>query len=575
MKKNLILIAVFINIIFINTANSKSLNYNIFGYAINSPIGVAACPITTSKGIKSISKMGYDIITYKTIRSCEQQCHKAPNIFFVDCKRKIRRSDICGKFCAVGEHEPTDLIKRDNSDSCSDEFLDNLTITNSFGISSQDPEETIRDIKLSREMLQDGQVLIVSVYGSGNTSSCAKAPEDRKEQIDDFVKTAKIAVAGGAQIIEANLSCPNIADNQKLIYQDPILVHDICRAINQEIPEIPLIVKIGLCENLDIMKDIFVAAHNGGAKGICGINTVPVSVVDELERPVFDEQRKMSGLSGSAIFDLTLEFVKNAKKIIKEEKLDLKLFATGGVTRWQQFDILLAAGADIVQCATGAMWNKTLALDYHSNHSSKNCDPEKVDLIKTLFGIEAIKIKDIQIKSGAISPIYFDMRLIISYPEVLKHIAIELKKLLSKYKFDIVCGVPYAAVPLATSVSLLGKYSMIMHRKEVKSYGTKKTIEGNYSQDNICAVIEDVITTGSSILETVKVLENNGLIINDIFVLIDREQNGVENVQKHGYKVHPLFTITEILQVLLAEKLITHNQFATIKQFCLDNKINI
>jgi len=531
-------------------------HYTLFGHPLNSPIGIAACPLTeTAESINAIANRGYDIITYKTIRSCAHDAYPPPRMVVVD---------------------PTARTKNDNGHMVyqkTNSFIDtkdnNISITNSCGIASKNPSETIQDIKKSNNLLLPGQLLIVSIYGSGTT---------KEELTKDFVKTAHIAVAGGAQVLEANFSCPNIPHidmQQPYIYQDPALVHTICKAIQDEYPTIPLIIKVGVFQDFEIMKAVFCAAYHGGARGICGINTVPVCVVDADKKPVFGDQRTISGLSGAAIFEETLKFVKNGAAIIQDQKLDLKLFATGGVMQWQQFDQLFAAGADVVQCATGALWHDRLALDYHNNHTIQHESVEKYELIKNLFHIGAIKIENMLLKSGEISPIYFDMRVIISYPDILKTVVEHLNNMVLPYDFDVVCGVPYAAVPLATGLAIRGDYPLIMQRKEAKLHGTKKLIEGVYKKNSTCAVIEDVMTSGSSILETIKILEEHELTVRDIFVIIDREQNGINNVQKHGYCVHPLFTTTEILQVLLAEHTITHQQFAIIKQFCANNQINV
>lgn len=530
-------------------------HYTLFGYPLNSPIGISACPLTgTAQKIREVARRGYDVITHKTIRSNFHAAHPSPNMFVVDATAITKN----GKNYTFHKKDLRSL-SIDTIADCGDD----ISIINSFGIDSKNSSQTIEDIKESKNALLPGQLLIVSIYGSG---------KNRQEQIEDFVKTAGLAVAGGADILEANFSCPNVGDDQTFIYQDPALVHDICNAIHQEYSNIPLIVKVGLFEDVESMKAIFHAAYNGGARGICGINTIPVCVVDAIGNPVFGQDRKISGLSGAALFDVALAFVQRAAKIINEENLDLKLFATGGVTCWQQFDQLMAAGADIVQCATGALLNEKLAGDYHDNHTARN-HAQRTDLIKRLFHIGAIKLENILLKSGVVSPIYFDMRVTISHPTILKQIAQQLAQLVSCCTFDLICGVPYAALPIATGVAIIGDYPMIMPRKETKSHGTRKLIEGVYQKDMVCAVIEDVATTGSSILETIRVLEEHGLVVRDIFIVVDREQNAVNTMEEHGYHVHALFTITEILQTLLAEHLITHKQFATVKQFCSANQI--
>lgn len=91
---------------------------------------------------------------------------------------------------------------------------------------------------------------------------------------------------------------------------------------------------------------------------------------------------------------------------------------------------------------------------------------------------------------------------------------------------------------------------MLIRRKEAKSYGTKKLIEGKFQSGENCLIIEDVVTTGSSILETSTDLKSEGLVIDDAIVVVNREQGGVENIAKRGINMHSLFTLSYLLETL-------------------------
>ncbi len=520
-----------------NKNRPSTSRLTLFGYPLASPIGIAACALTTGNQIPVLAQLGFDVITHKTVRAYYSPAWPAPNQYFVQCTKQLTKQDIHQTFYASAE--PT------------------LCLTNSYGNNSPNPETVLEQLQKARLSLQDGQVLIVSVYGKGLSP---------QEQIADFVAAAQLAQQGGAMVVEANLSCPNLY-NEQLLYQDPVLVEQVCSAISQAIT-IPLTIKIGICATNELLKNILLAAHTGGARGVCGINTVPVKVVNEHGQPIFGQEREVSGLSGAPLFNLTLDFVRAAREIITQEQLPLTLFATGGVIKPEQFNRLLAAGADIVQTATGAIINQQLAQEYHAMNNTL-CSPEKQQLIKQLHAIGAIQIKNVQLKSGVMSPIYFDMRLVMSYPKLLAEIARQLAIMTAKTTYELICGVPHAAVPLATAISLATDRPLIMQRKEAKAHGNKKMIEGAYHPGSTCLVIEDVMTTGSSIMECIKLLEQDGgLIINDIAIVIDREQSGVSYVTNNGYKVHALITMSDILQVLLNQQLITHQQYATIKEFC-------
>ncbi|MFN3234126.1 MAG: orotate phosphoribosyltransferase [Gammaproteobacteria bacterium] len=172
------------------------------------------------------------------------------------------------------------------------------------------------------------------------------------------------------------------------------------------------------------------------------------------------------------------------------------------------------------------------------------------ELVEELYKISAIKLGEFKLKSGEISPIYMDLRGIVSHPNILKTIVELLWKKIEGGKCDVICGVPYTALPIATGISLQYDIPMLVQRKEVKDYGTKKRIEGHFSKNDVCLIIEDVITTGGSVLTTKSYLEEEGLVVKHVCVIVDRQQGGKENLEKHDMQVISLFTLSECIQIL-------------------------
>lgn len=162
-----------------------------------------------------------------------------------------------------------------------------------------------------------------------------------------------------------------------------------------------------------------------------------------------------------------------------------------------------------------------------------------------------VKFGSFQLKSGIISPVYMDLRLIVSFPSLLEKIASLLWEKVQHLSFDFVCGVPYTALPLATAISLSHQIPMVMRRKEKKEYGTKKTIEGVYQPGQTCLIIEDLVTSGLSVFETIAPLEEEGLKVSDVVVILDRQQGAKKNIESKGYHLHALITIKEMLAILV------------------------
>lgn len=198
---------------------------------------------------------------------------------------------------------------------------------------------------------------------------------------------------------------------------------------------------------------------------------------------------------------------------------------------------------------------------------------ETHDIIIHLMDIGALRFGTFTLKSGMQSPIYIDLRLIVSYPHLLKAIAKTLWKAISPLKFDLICGVPYTALPIATALSIEYDIPMIMRRKETKDYGTKKTIEGVFKPGQHCLVIEDLITSGASILETIAPLEAEGLIVSDAVVLIDREQGGKKKLADKGYALHSILGLKGALESLERAQKLDASTISSVRKFLLENQI--
>ncbi len=169
------------------------------------------------------------------------------------------------------------------------------------------------------------------------------------------------------------------------------------------------------------------------------------------------------------------------------------------------------------------------------------------NLADELLSAGCIKFGEFTLKSGLRSPIYIDLRRIITYPKLLEQVAAAYLPVLRHLSFVRLAGLPYAAIPIATAISLAGNYPMIYPRKEVKAYGTKAEIEGEYHAGETVVVIDDLATTGGSKFEAIEKLTGAGLVVRDVVVLVDRQSGAKESLAQAGYSMHAVLTINEML----------------------------
>ncbi|XP_010133045.1 PREDICTED: uridine 5'-monophosphate synthase, partial [Buceros rhinoceros silvestris] len=138
-------------------------------------------------------------------------------------------------------------------------------------------------------------------------------------------------------------------------------------------------------------------------------------------------------------------------------------------------------------------------------------------------------------------------------------------------RYDCVCGVPYTALPLATVICAEHRVPMLVRRKEAKDHGTKRLVEGTINPGETCLIIEDVVTSGSSVLETAEVLRKEGLKVTDAVVLLDREQGGKAVLEERGIHLHAVCTLSGLLEVLQQQGEVAAEMVEKVKEFIRGN----
>lgn len=180
-----------------------------------------------------------------------------------------------------------------------------------------------------------------------------------------------------------------------------------------------------------------------------------------------------------------------------------------------------------------------------------------------LYDIGCVKFGQFTLKSGLISPIYIDLRLLVSHPAVLRRVAQAMAQLLSEgagIAFDRLAAIPYAGLPIGVAVALETGRPLIYPRKEAKDYGTAKLIEGDYKAGEVALLVDDLITKGTSKIESLKPLTDAGLRVNDVLVLIDREHGGATELAAYGVRLHAVLTLTQVLDNLASGGRLSNTQ---------------
>lgn len=311
--------------------------YNFMGFPINYPFGIPAGPLLNSKFIKGAFDFGFSVSVYKTVRADVFPCHPYPNVLYVNTPKELHP-------------QKTPRLTAISTASS----MPSLNITNSFGVPSKQAKVWQKDVGKAKTYEKKGQLLILSFMGT------VKKNQTQEEFIKDFAKAAKLANQTGVKVLEVNLSCPNIG-NEGLVCYNLETTEKVCRAIRKAIGKTPLILKVGYYKNPKDVKKI-AAITEKYAQAISSINTLQVEVVDKNGKQALPGQNRLrSGVCGASIKWAGLEMVRKLNKIKKTKNYKFEIVGVGGVMIPKDYFEYRKAGADLVQSATGAMWNPYLA----------------------------------------------------------------------------------------------------------------------------------------------------------------------------------------------------------------------
>ncbi len=323
--------------------NEGEPSYTFLGHKLYSPFGIAAGSLPTSKHVGGAFNRGFDVVCYKTQRSVPFPVNEFPNVVYLD---------IDGDLTLEKAARP--LAGRLTSDVP----LEKLTITNSFGNPSRGPGFWVNDMKKAVAAQGKGQLLIASVVGT------IREGFGKEDYYQDFADAAGLAVSAGAPAVEINLSCPNVANEGVVCYtHDAVL--SIAQRTKAKVGDVPIIAKIGYFtpDQQELLEKIVLDTRDY-VSAFSAINTIQAAIVDEDGKQLLPgEGRLRSGVCGAGIKWAGIDMVKRLDALRKKHRLSFEIIGVGGVMAPADFHDYRAAGADVVQSVTAAMWNDQLAAE--------------------------------------------------------------------------------------------------------------------------------------------------------------------------------------------------------------------
>ena len=174
------------------------------------------------------------------------------------------------------------------------------------------------------------------------------------------------------------------------------------------------------------------------------------------------------------------------------------------------------------------------------------------ELSELLHRIGVVRFGDFTLKDGRRSPFYLDMRILVSHPAALARVARALLQRAEGLRYDRIAGLPYAGLPLAVAMSLIAERPMIYARKELKDYGTKRLIEGEFAAGERALMVDDVVTSGGAKLEAVGPFREAGLVVEDVLVIVDRSHSAAATLADAGLRLHSVLPVQALLDDLRA-----------------------
>ena len=309
----------------------------LFGYVLHAPLGVAAGPLLNSRWVEGYARLGFDILTYATVASRPRPAFSMPNIQAV---------------LAVEAREEVALVGRRPAPN------GGSTIAVSLGLPSMEPEVWRKDVRRAKGRIHEGQILIVSVMGSGG------AAEGMEAFIADYARCADWAVEAGADVVEAHLAVPDpFGQPGQMVYEHPTLAAQILHRMRATLP-VPLVAKLGPFPSPRALHDT-ASRLAPWAQGFVLVHGIPRRTVDAEGRAVFEGTgREWADVVGAETWRLCSRQVEELLAWRRAGEWPTAVLSVGGISTVERARHLLREGANAVLVATAALEDPLFAVRF-------------------------------------------------------------------------------------------------------------------------------------------------------------------------------------------------------------------
>ena len=339
--------------------------FTFLGEPVHLPLGVPAGPLLGSRYLEVAWRAGLGVCTYKTVRSRRWPSHSHPNVLAVSAATPW-----------LTPTQPLPLVEARPvgvADIVEPLRRGALSISNSFGVPSWDPDEWQRDVaraaRIQVAMAEEHpglahRVLVLSFQGTRPAEGAGLGqPADPFEAFVGDALLAQRLAGSTVQVLEINLSCPN--ERGAPLFTDVAASLRLLESLRRDRPPgVRLIVKLGslpLQETVD-----FVAGAKGLVDGISAINTVSARILTPEGQRALGSGDESGGVCGRLILEANLKMMAHLVEARERAGLgpdSLTLVSVGGIHDVASFEAARAAGADHIQAATACMWGLDLAAD--------------------------------------------------------------------------------------------------------------------------------------------------------------------------------------------------------------------